>query len=60
MVAVAETKQQRKLPHQLAKKNILFWPKVQAFGRKPVATHTDISAGGKEKKDASKKPTKYW
>lgn len=56
MVAVAETKQQRKLPHHLAKKHP-FWPKGQAFWPKPVASaaaHTDISAGGKERRKKTK------
>jgi len=56
MVAVAETKQQRKLPHHLAKKHP-FWPKGQAFWPKPVASaaaHTDISAGGKERRKKNK------
>lgn len=58
MVAVAEIKQQRKLPHQLAKKkkkkqHILFWPKVQAFGRKPVA-HSHWHFGRRKGKERCK------
>lgn len=36
MVAVAETKQQRKLPHHLGQKNILFDQKARRFWPKPV------------------------